>query len=151
MSRRLSNIEWATFQDEVNLERMDLPQWGGIVQWRGLSVLVYRPSVNCNWMAKLIGTCPVGELFLTDVSDLGDLDSRFTKNYDVNTDQWWYYLPEVTMEVTAERAADAGALIAATGEVIGKTAGAMTGPILGNLAIPLIVTGILGMVFLARK
>jgi len=151
MSRRLSNIEWAMFQREVNVDKMDLPPWGGIIQWHGQSILAYRPTSECNWMADLLGTCPAGELFLSDVSDIGDLDGRFPKGYDPYAETWWYQLPSEAMEVTAKTVADAGNLVAATGEVIGKTAGAIAAPLVESLTVPLIIAGVLGIVLLAKR
>ena len=51
-ARSLGDIEYVTFLREVPIH--DLPQWGKVVAWRGMDVLVFRGAND--------------EIFLTDIT-----------------------------------------------------------------------------------
>jgi hypothetical protein len=141
MARRLSNMEWATFLSEVNVPALNLPPWGGVIEWRGMQVLVY------------IG--PTGEVFTTDVSDMPEITANTSRVYDAHQEVWVYRVPQ---EMLATAIADAKWLAEVTmatveeaGQVIGTTAGKITGPLLENLTLPLVVVGVIGLIYLAKK
>lgn len=140
MARRLSNAEWATFLHEVDIKKMALPPWGGIVEWNGLQVLVY------------IG--PTGEAFLTDVTG-SQFAANFQRTWDANSQVFWYHLPRETMAVIAEQSKTAltgtSAILGYTGATIGGAIGALTGPLLKNLWLPIVIAlVILGFIYLPR-
>jgi hypothetical protein len=141
MARRLSNIEWATFLQEVNVPALGLPPWGGVIEWRGMDILVY------------IG--PTGEVFTTDVSDMPAITSNTTRVYDARQEVWAYHLPEQLLQTTIADAAAVAKVTTSTveelGRVIGETAGGLTAPLLENLTLPLVVVGVIGLIYLAKK
>ena len=95
--RRLTNGEWNTFLHEVNVANLDLPPWGGIVEWSGMDVLVF------------VG--PTGEVFLTDVTGEQELIERTGRTYDPLAQYWWYQLPEATTDILWQRAEDVDAVV----------------------------------------
>jgi len=141
MARRLSNMEWAAFLQDVNVLTLGLPPWGGIIEWRGMNVLVY------------IG--PSGEVFTTDVTDMPDIIANTARVYDTRQSVWYYHLPEeilYTAIADAQRAAQVTAsTVEELGRVVGETAGGLTRPLLENLTVPLIAVGIIGLIYLAKK
>jgi len=95
MSRRLSNIEFGTFLHDVDVRRLNLPPWGGIVEWYNQKILVYlRPQ----------------EVFLTDVTDEPELLSNIVKQYDSSAGVWYYRIPEEFLRRSVEVAEQAGNL-----------------------------------------
>lgn len=138
MSRRLSNPEYAAFLQEVDLNTMGLPQWGGIVEWGGQFVMVYH--------------APAGDWQLTDVTDgipsgagvvpIRDVVSTVPRNATSSWNVFWYSLPQNFLDVAGERAKQIGDATVYVAQTVGTAAGAITGPLLGNLTIPLIALGI---------
>ena len=137
MPRRLSNIEWATFLHDVDVNRLNLPSWGGAVDWGGLQILVFHGAS--------------GEWFLTDISDSPQLIAGYPATQDPWGKVWLYSLPEATMESIKEAPGVIASAVVATATEVGKTAGVLTGPLLSNLTVPLIVVGIIGLVLLVRE
>lgn len=137
MPRRLSNIEWVTFLNEVDVERLPLPAWGGVLEWRGMQVLVFH-GAN-------------GEWFVTDISDRPDIFAGYPKTQDPWGKVAIYSLPREVVNATIEAPAVIASAVKATGQAVGETAGALTGPLLQNLTVPLIVVGIIGMFLLVRE
>jgi hypothetical protein len=140
MPRRLSNVEWVTFLQEVNVPALGLPPWGGVVEWRGMDILVY------------IG--PSGEVFTTDVT--GDqITQNVARVYDARAETWYYHLPEEVIQQAADVAIRTGQVtqssIEEVARVVGSAAGTLTQPILSNLSLPLVVLGIVGMIYLAKR
>jgi len=89
MPRSLSDPEFVAFDNDVDVEALDLPPWGGVVQWEGMEVLVF------------VGP---GGLFLTDISDIRPLvEAVPTWEYNPYADLFVWHLPEETAGVIAER------------------------------------------------
>ena len=61
-ARRLSDSEYMTFLREVPV--YDLPQWGKVVAWRGMDVLVFQGN---------------DELFLTDITGETELAAEINR------------------------------------------------------------------------
>lgn len=138
MPRMLSNIEWATFQQDVDIPSLDLPPWGGIVTWGGMDVLVFVKAT--------------GEVGLTDVSDLSaQWKQQFPATYEPAYDVFVYSLPENVVASAAQAAAAAGAILQATATQIGKTAGAALAPVASSLSVPLIVIGLVALLVILRE
>jgi len=136
MPRRLSDQEWIGFQNNVDVNALNLPIWGGVVQWGQQLILVYVcPGSG--------GICQHGEIMLTDISDRPDLIRTIPGTYDVSQDVWVYHLPAETMARIAELSRTTlettGQILQVVSETVGEAAGALTRPLLENLALPLIV------------
>ena len=97
--RKLSDIEWTTFLGEVNVSELGLPPWGGVIDWRGMLILVY--------------VAPSGEVFTTDVSQVPALTAGIPRYYDERQQTWWYHLPEQLTQRTFEVAQEAGEVLQA--------------------------------------
>jgi hypothetical protein len=142
MPRRLSDIEWATFLHDVNVPALNLPPWGGVVDWGGEKILVY------------IG--PTGEVFTTDISDRPDLLQNIAASYDPTSQIWYYQLPQAVMQTVVEEAQATGQFVKSTiteiANIIGQAAGDVTKPIIDNLTPILIGAAVLlGLMYLPRK
>jgi hypothetical protein len=115
MTRPLSNIEWYTFQQEVDVDALDLPQWGGIVEWRGMDVLVFEGP---------------GGLYLSDVTSfqqspderLRTWKAQVPVYWDSDSEVWYYQFPEQFKSVLAERATQVTNATEETVAAIAKTA-----------------------------
>jgi len=140
MPRRLSDPEWLQFQHDVDVESLPLAPWGAVIQWGQQFILVYV----CQRDGFL---CRAGEVMLSDISDRPDLIKNVSGTYDYKEGIWLYHLPEELMNLTVEVAKDSlvatGKIIKEVAETAGGAAGALTGPLLENLAIPLIVLAII--------
>lgn len=149
MPRRLSNPEYITFLNTVNLDALGLPPWGGVIEWGEQFILVYV----CQASGSL---CQQGEAMLTDVSDRADLIRNIPRTYDANQGVWYYQLPQ---EAIQQLATVAGATIRGTGKIIqaiareaGEAAGALTQPLIGNLTPVLVALGLLlAMMYLPSR
>lgn len=140
--RRLSNIEWTTFQDDVDVDALHLPEWGGIVEWNDMDVLVFEG--------------PTGELFLSDVTDMDQsADPRLQqwkdnlpRTYDP-TDQIWYYrLPETFMDVLSDRVTEVSTYTEETAAAIAETAKqtvVSAGDIVENIGSPWFLLALAGL------
>jgi hypothetical protein len=139
MPRRLSNPEYVQFLSDVDLNALPLPPWGAVVQWGAQFILVYI----CQAAGSL---CQKGEAMLTDVSDRADLLRNIPGTYDTDQEVWLYQLPQETMarllEVAQSTLQATGTVIQTVAETAGSAAGALTQPLLENLALPLVVIGI---------
>lgn len=92
--RPLSDPEWIQFQKDVDVLALNLPPWGGIVEWAGMDVLAFIGSD--------------GSLFLTDVTRLEDSrlvnwKKNLQTEYDQTQEIWYWRLPESLKEVFLER------------------------------------------------
>jgi len=134
MPRRLSNIEWATFLQDVDVNALNLPSWGGVVDWGGLQILVFHAGS--------------GEWFLTDISDSPQLFAGYPRTQDPWAKVYITSLPESAVESIVAAPGVIASAVVATASEVGKTAGALTGPLLSNLTLPLIVVGIIGLALL---
>lgn len=140
MPRRLSDPEWIAFQNTVNIEALRLPQWGAVVQWGSMFVLAYVcPSDGY--------LCRKGEVMLSDISDRADLVRNIPGTYDASQHLWIYYLPQETLarvyEVAESTLQTTGHVLTSVSETVGEAAGGLTAPLLENLALPLIVIGLI--------
>lgn len=138
MPRRLSDVEWSMFLNEVNLPE-DIPPWGAVVQWQNMFISVY--------ICQADGTlCRKGEVMLADVTDQAPVLQNITRRFDPNSLTWWYYMPGELMATIVGRAKQViegtGIVIQKVAEATGAAAGAITKPILENVSLPLIVLGV---------
>lgn len=139
MPRRLSNPEYVQFLNSVDLNALDLPPWGAVVQWGEQFVLIYICQASG-------GLCQRGEAMLTDVTDRADLVRNIPGTFDTAQNVWVYHIPQETMaqllQVAQSTLQATGTVIQKVAETVGGAAGALTQPLLENLALPLIVIGI---------
>jgi hypothetical protein len=106
MPRPLSNIEYATFLSDVQPDSLGLPDWGGIAQWGGEYVLMFK--------------MPSGEWALSDISDgipsaAGTImPADYLRNVPVyqpsGLEVFIYSLPQNFMASALQTTAAAGAL-----------------------------------------
>lgn len=148
MPRRLSNPEWVQFQEDINLNTLGLPPWGAVVQWGSQYILVFI----CQGTGFL---CQQGEAMLTDVSDRADLLHNVPNTYDYTQGVWIYHVPQEGIarfyEVAKSTLQATGKVIDTIAEEAGKAAGAATGPLLGNLTIPLIALAVIAVIAYTPK
>lgn len=147
MPRRLSDPEWLQFLSDVDVTALGLPPWGGVVEWNGQLVLVF--------ICQGAGTvCQKGEVMLTDVSDRPDLLLNLPRTYDTASGLWIYQLPQETMarlyEVGRTTLEATGKIVQTVAEQTGQAAGALTGPLLQQLAVPLALVAVLYLVMTKR-
>lgn len=89
MPRKLSDHEFVAFDNDVDVESLNLPPWGGVVQWEGMEVLVF------------VGP---GGLFLTDISDVRPLVEAVPSwEYNPYADLFIWHLPRETAAVIVQR------------------------------------------------
>jgi hypothetical protein len=89
MPRQLSDHEFVAFDNEIDVDALNLPPWGGVVKWEGLEVLVFEGP---------------GGLFLTDISDIRPLVEAIPNwEYSPYADIFIWHLPEETAGVIIER------------------------------------------------
>jgi hypothetical protein len=140
--RRLSDIEWATFLHDVNVPALNLPPWGGVVDWGGEKILVY------------IG--PTGEVFTTDISDRPDVLANIAASYDPTSQIWYYQLPEAVLQTIVGEAETTGQIIKSSlteiAQIAGQVAASATAPLLQNLN-PILIGALvlLGLMYLPAK
>ncbi len=105
MARRLSDPEYVAFLNDIDVEALNLPPWGGVVQWEGLEVLVFcpGPAVESSWLWPTSrGECT--EYQLTDITDVRPLVESYPSwqyNPMQNTAVW--HLPEETAATIEQR------------------------------------------------
>jgi hypothetical protein len=139
MPFRLSDPAWLAFQNNIDVSKLNLPPWGGVVQWGSQFILVY--------ICPQDGTiCRKGEVMLTDVSDRQELLTNVPRGYDSTAGVWVYQLPAQLMATIYN---DSKTVLEATGQIIqkvaetaGQAAGGLTKPLLENLTIPLVIVGV---------
>lgn len=141
MPRQLSMGEFIAFAHDVDVSRLDLPPWGGVIEWSGLMVLVY--------------VAPGGRVFTTEVSDSPAIIRNTPRVYDPWSTAWYYHLPEETLHRATEVP---GEVLEVTGEyaekiaaAIGAAAAGALKPVVPTLTPLLIVAGVLGVLFLLKK
>ena len=133
MPRRLSNIEWVTFQQEVDLNALGLPPWGGVISWHDMDVLAFK-AVS-------------GEWYLTDVSDLSDRFAAYPKVYVPEWKVFLYSLPESVMQSAAAAPEIISNAVIWTAAKVGETAGALVKP----LTLPLVILGLVTVLLIMRE
>jgi hypothetical protein len=146
MPYRLSNPAWLAFQTDIDVSRLNLPPWGGVVQWGSEFILVY--------ICPQDGTlCKRAEVMVTDVTDRAELLKNIPRNYDPATSTWIYHLPAELMSTLFN---DSKTVLEATGQIIqkiaetaGQAAGGLTKPLLENLSLPLVALGIVALMIYA--
>lgn len=158
MPRRLSDPEWLQFQNDVNVEGLNLPPWGGVVEWGNQLILVFVCPPDgplCNYFGINCrprgGMCQPGEVMLTDVSDHRELLTNVPRYYDVNSGNWVYHFPEELMkrflEVSQDTLATTGKIIQEIARQAGEAAGGLTKPLVENLTPVLIAIGVVFLLF----
>ena len=121
MARALSNPEWAQFMQDVNVSALNLPPWGGVVQWNGMDVLVFVSPAD-------------GSVWTSDITD--DFQSWIAANenqqaiYDPSQSVWYYQLPQQTMQALASAAKTAGQVLQTTLSTVAQTVGQTAADIL---------------------
>ena len=147
MARALSGPEWSQFMQDVNISALNLPPWGGVVQWNGLDVLVFISPAD-------------GSVWTTDITD--DFQSWIAANenqqavFDPNQQVWYYQLPQQTVQQFLTVAKAIGALTQATVQAVaqaaGQAAGAILSPTVQTLS-PILIAGIAlaALAFLPRR
>lgn len=89
MPRQLSDPEFVKFTNDIDVDALNLPPWGGVVQWEGYEVLVFEGP---------------GGIFLTDISDIRPLVEAVPSwEYNPYEDLFIWHLPEETAGVIVER------------------------------------------------
>lgn len=148
MPKPLSDPAWLAFQTQIDLEALALPPWGAVIHWGQSLILVYI----CPGSGTL---CQKGEVLLTDITDLPQIVGSIPGTYDTSQGLWWYRVPQELMQTIAHDAADVleatGKVIQVTSQTVGDAAGALTAPLLQNLALPLIVVGLAFLMFEFHK
>jgi hypothetical protein len=153
MPRRLSDPAWLAFQNEVDVQKLNLPPWGAVILWRETYILIFvcpfKPVAVVGGELIEVGEldpnalCQPGEVMLTDVSDKKELFRNVPGTWDQTEQTWIYHLPEESIKRLVEVSKGAleatGETIAWIAETAGSAAGALTRPLLENLAFPLIV------------
>jgi hypothetical protein len=141
---RLSDPAWLKFQNDVDVNSLNLPPWGGVVAWEDSLILVF--------VCQADGTmCRKGEVMLTDISDRAHLLTNVPRQYDVLSQMWWYNVPSELMNslLSPSDVLEAtGKILTRTAEIVGETAAAAVKPALDTLTLPLIVIGALALIFL---
>ena len=117
MPRRLSNIEWATFLTDIDVPALNLPPWGGIVEWGAQDILVFVGARRYNDVINDYVT----EIFLTDVTDMAaEWKTEATRKLVPSQDVFvWTFLEEVGSRLMTT-ANQAGAVISAAIDSTGK-------------------------------
>jgi len=140
MPRRLSDQEWIGFQNSVDIDALNLPPWGAVVQWGQQLILVYV----CPGSGTL---CQQGEVMLSDVTDRQELFRNVPKTYDSLQEVWLYHVTAETIARTAEVAKatleTTGKVLKEAAKIIGETAGGLAKPLLEDLYLPLIVIALI--------
>ncbi len=89
MPRALSDHEFVAFDNAVDVDALNLPPWGGVVQWEGMEILVFEGP---------------GGLFLTDITDARPLVEAIpTWVYNPYADVFVWHLPAETAAVIMQR------------------------------------------------
>lgn len=132
MSRKLSDPEWLQFILDTKPTSMNLPPWGGVVQWGAQKILTF---IN-----------EAGAVFATDIT--GDTLINWAAiptTYDPNTGTAWYYLPQEIAATVAADAIAAGAIVRSTVDevatIVGHAAGAVLTPTLSPFVFPIVIVG----------
>lgn len=146
MARALSSPEWAQFMQDVNIASLNLPPWGGVVQWNGLDVLVFVSPAD-------------GSVWTSDITD--DFQSWIAANenqqavYDPDQQVWYYQLPQQATQQFLTVAKAAGQAVQSTvqavAEAAGKAAAGILEPTIGALS-PVLIAGLaLGVLLLMPR
>ena len=148
MPKRLSDQAWLAFQNDIDLDALKLPPWGAVVQWGPQLILVYI----CPGSGTL---CQKGEVMLTDVSDRPELIRNVPSTWDADQELWVYHITAETMarvaEVSRSTLETTGQILVGVSETVGEAAGALTRPLLENLALPLIVIALVYLFGMPRR
>lgn len=107
MPRPLSDPEWLAFTNELpDVSILNLPPWGGVVQWEGMDVLIYE----CQARGTLCSEA--GDVLLTDISDIrAQIEIAPEWEYNTAADLWVWHVPQETMQVIGQRLREVGEII----------------------------------------
>lgn len=139
--RPLSNPEWVAFQQDVNIDALNLPRWGGVVEWEGLDVLVFEGP---------------GGLYLTDITSfrtspdprLQSWKSNLVRTWDSASELWYYRFPETFMAVLTERAVEVSGATEETVAAIAETVKDVlegTGDVFESIGSPWFLLAVAGL------
>lgn len=133
MARALSNTQYASFLQDVQPDSLNLPQWGGIAQWSGLYVLMYKMTSGEWALSDITSGIPYGGT----VVPVADYVKQLPSYQPSWTETFIYAIPVNFMAAAAEYAADAGALATQTAQVGGDTIRAALQPLIQSIVLPL--------------
>lgn len=141
MPRRLSNAEFVFFSEDVDLNNLNLPSWGGVIRWGNQYVLAYKPAGSKEWqLSDVSDGIPYGDEMVPIENIV-----RTVPQYETSS------LGVFVFEFGKAFIENAGERLEGIARLIGKTAGDLTAPLLGNLAMPLAAVGIALVIFYGPK
>jgi hypothetical protein len=148
MPYRLSDPAWLAFQNDININSLNLPPWGGVVQWANSYILVY--------ICQTDGTlCRKGEVMLSDVTDRQELLANVPRSYDATAGVWIYQVPAAFMATLYDEAKPViegtGIVIQKVSEAVGSAAGAIAKPLVEDLTIPIALAAVALVVVYTRR
>ena len=89
MPRRLSDVEYVWFFQDVDLAELPIPPWGIVLRWNDKDVLVFESFQ--------------GEVFLTDITDIREsIEISPPWEYHPDLEYAVWHLPEETAGVIME-------------------------------------------------
>ena len=147
MPRFLTPPEMVAFQQDTNYLDAGIPVFGS-------RVAIWQQNGN---MAVLIYHTKDYGYVLSNITDLGQATiNELAKQSDVHG--MWYYLPQATQEVIAERAEQVAEAAAAAGNTaadilsaVSKAIGDTLGNLIQPLIIPLVIIGVILGIYLIKK
>jgi hypothetical protein len=117
MPRRLSNIEYATFLTEIDVQSLGFPPWGGIVQWGSQDVLVFLGTKQWNDVVQDYAQ----QIFLSDVTDMsGAWKAQAQQQYSDASHVYWWTLGESLLNGILDEAQRLGAVVNTAIDSTGK-------------------------------
>ena len=148
MPRLLSPQEAVLLQKDTDYLNVGIGIWQSrVVDWNGRFILIYRSETE--------GYIP------TDITDLGQVRIQaLTEQSEIHG--VWYYLPssiasvisdaaEETIDTIKEAGGGITEIAQSTATAIGQTVANLLQPVVSTLTIPLIVAGIVALVYLFKK
>jgi hypothetical protein len=141
----LSYLDYVAFIADVKPDSLSLPDWGGIAQWDGKYVLMFKMPSGEWALSDVTGGIPYGGNTIDVATYLKQMPSYQPSWSEV----FIYSLAPNFMQQAAQYAADAGALATSVATVTGSTIAAAFAPIAANVVAPLTPILIAALVVLA--
>jgi hypothetical protein len=144
MPSQLSPPEYAVFEMDTHYLEAGIPIFGSrVTVWDGRTILIYN--------TKDLG------YVLTDISDMpASTIAELTKQSEIHG--MWFYLPQATQEIIAERAEQviaagkaAGNAGAAILDAVSQAIGTTLSNLIQPLIVPLIIIGVILGIYLIKK